>query len=590
MKIRLRRCHVATLLVVGLLTIPLLAAEGSSGSPAIGWPRLISSLLGGLALFLYGMEQMAGGLKAAAGSRVKDILARFTSNRVKGAITGALVTAIIQSSSVTTVLTVGFVSAGIMSLTQSVGIILGANVGSTLTAQVVAFKVEDAALGMIAIGFLLLFVSKRDPIKQLGNIVMGLGLVFFGMGVMSGAMNPLRSYPPFIDLMTEMSNPALGILAGAAFTALVQSSSATTGVTIALASQGLIQLPAGIALIFGANIGTCVTAFLATLGKSREARQVAIVHILFNILGVLIWIGLIPQLANWVTELSPSYGDLEGTDRLAREVPRQVANAHAVFNLTNTLLLLPFAPLLAKIARKLAPSRADEPSAAIARHLDRNAFEVPALALANARRETTRLAELVSGMLNRFLGRSPHNELELESKLASSEKTVNALNGEILRYLSDLNTEDFTQKESRSHRALLIATDTLEGIADIVAHDLLSIRSRIHESSLDVSETMADLAQSLCDEVADSLEKTVNVISDDDADLASEVLGRRAFIDQQVKKTYRHHETRFRDSSSDRIDKFRLEMTFIHEMRNIYTLTQRVATTALPAATEDRDF
>lgn len=226
-------------------------------------------LFGGIALFLFGMEQMAGGLKSAAGNKMKDILARFTTHRVKAALTGCVTTAIIQSSSVTTVLVVGFVSAGLMTLTQSVGVIMGANVGTTFTAQIVAFKVGKAALLLVALGFAMLFVGKRDAVKQSGNIVMGLGLVFLGMDIMSDAMEPLRSYQPFIDVMARMENPVLGILVGAVFTAMVQSSSATTGIVIALASQGLLEFPAGIALIFGANIGTCFTAWLAALGKSR---------------------------------------------------------------------------------------------------------------------------------------------------------------------------------------------------------------------------------------------------------------------------------------------------------------------------------
>lgn len=588
MKVRLRACHVLTLLVLGILLIPLAAAEGADGAGGIGWVQLVSSLLGGLALFLYGMEQMAAGLKAAAGSRVKDILARFTSNRVKGAVTGALVTAVIQSSSVTTVLTVGFVSAGIMTLTQSVGVVLGANVGSTLTAQIVAFKVEDAALAMIAVGFLLLFVSKRDAVKQLGNIIMGLGLVFFGMGVMSEAMYPLRSYPPFIDLMAGMTHPGLGILAGAVFTALVQSSSATTGVVIALASQGLITLPAGIALIFGANIGTCVTAFLATLGKGREARQVAIVHIVFNVFGVLLWLGFIPQLAEWVTRISPSFTSLEGSARLAQEVPRQVANAHAVFNLANTVLMLPFAGLLAVIARKLAPDEPDRPHEEVARYLDRSAFQVPSLALSNARLEVGRLVEMVSGMMERFNDRTRGGDPTLAVDMEKLELEVNELEGEIVRYLSALQSEDITINEGRDQHALLIATDTLESIADIISRDLLRVRRRIREASLDISKSMADLADSVCDEVAMCLSKAGEVILDNNPELARLILEEQGVIDQKIEKAYRHQEKRFRKSTTDRLETFRLEMTFLNDLRNIYLLTQRVVATSLPAEEEDR--
>ncbi|HKJ20338.1 MAG TPA: Na/Pi symporter, partial [Woeseiaceae bacterium] len=258
-------------------------------------------LLGGLALFLFGIDQLTDSLKAVAGDRMKAILARLTSTRFSGALTGAFVTAVIQSSSVTTVLVVGFTTAGLMSFSQSIGVIMGANIGTTITAQIVAFKVTKAALGMIALGFSILFFAKRDAFRHYGGIIMGLGLVFFGMSLMSDAMEPLRSYQPFLDMMVRMENPLIGILVAAAFTALIQSSSATTAIVIVMAGQGFISLPAGIALAFGANIGTCVTALLAAIGKPREAIRAATTHILFNIAGVVIWVAFIDQLAEFVT-------------------------------------------------------------------------------------------------------------------------------------------------------------------------------------------------------------------------------------------------------------------------------------------------
>jgi phosphate:Na+ symporter len=333
------------------------AGPGEAGGGGIAWGMMLMQLFGGLALFLFGMEQMADGLKSAAGNKMKQILARFTKNRVKAAMTGAATTAVIQSSSVTTVLVVGFVSAGLMTLTQSVGVIMGANVGTTLTAQIVAFKVGKVALLLVAVGFFMLFVGKKDRMKQIGGIVMGLGLIFFGMEIMSDGMKPLRSYQPFIDFMAGMERPLLGILTGAIFTALVQSSSATTGLVIALATQGLLGLPAGIALIFGSNIGTCVTAWLASLGKSREALRVAYVHVIFNVLGVVLWFALIPYLAEMVRALSPVASGLEGGEKLAAEVPRQIANAHALFNIANTVIMLPFAGLLGAFVMRIVPDR-----------------------------------------------------------------------------------------------------------------------------------------------------------------------------------------------------------------------------------------
>ena len=287
-------------LVFGVLVwfaaAPVLAAADQSQS--IDWWNMGMQLFGGLAVFLFGMEQMAEALKRVAGDRMKTILGKLTTSRVMGLVTGAFVTAIIQSSSVTTVMLVGFVTAGLMSLSQAIGVILGADIGTTVTAQIVAFKVTKYALLLVAVGFLLIFTGKRTTTKQYGALIMGLGLIFFGMGIMSAGMKPLRSYEPFILLMQNVSNPAVGILIATIFTGLVQSSSATMGVVIALASQGLITLEGGIALALGANIGTCATAGLAAIGKPREAVRVAVAHVTFKIVGVLLIVWFIPPFAD----------------------------------------------------------------------------------------------------------------------------------------------------------------------------------------------------------------------------------------------------------------------------------------------------
>ncbi|MCP4040832.1 MAG: Na/Pi cotransporter family protein, partial [Gammaproteobacteria bacterium] len=249
------------MLAVGLFIVSP-AFAGDSGSQTMKWGQMAMTLFGGLAIFLYGMELMTDSLKAVAGDRMKTILEKLTTNRFAGVVTGAGVTAVVQSSSVTTVIVVGFVTAGLMNLSQAIGVIFGANIGTTITAQIVAFKVTKYALLMVSVGFLMMMVSKKEHIKHWGAMLMGLGFVFFGMSVMSGAMKPLRSYQPFLDMMTQMENPLIGILIAAAFTGLIQSSSATTGIVIVMATEGLVTLPAGIALAFGANVGTCVTAML----------------------------------------------------------------------------------------------------------------------------------------------------------------------------------------------------------------------------------------------------------------------------------------------------------------------------------------
>ena len=309
---------------------------------------LSMGLFGGLALFLFGLDQLSEGLKQAAGDRLKMLLTRLTANRFLGVLTGALVTGILNSSSVTTVLVVGFVTAGIMSLSQSVAVIMGANIGSTVTAQLLAFNVSAYALLPVAVGFFMLFAGKRGATRYWGMMLMGLGLVFYGMGVMGDAMKPLRSYEPFVQVLATMERPLYGILAGMLFTALVQSSAATVGLAIAMASEGLLSLDAGIALALGANIGTCATALLASIGKPVEAVRAATVHVMFNVLGVVLWLPFIGVLAKLAIAVSPSSPDLDGTARLAAEVPRQIANANTLFNVLNTLFFIGFTGWFAK--------------------------------------------------------------------------------------------------------------------------------------------------------------------------------------------------------------------------------------------------
>ncbi|MDX1285474.1 MAG: Na/Pi cotransporter family protein, partial [Draconibacterium sp.] len=294
----------------------------------MNWWTLSILLLGGLALFLHGMNVMTDGLKAAAGNRMKTFLKSMTRNRWTSLFAGTGITAVIQSSSVTTVLAVGFVSAGLLSFQSTLGLILGANLGTTITAQIIAFKITKASWLMIAFGFLFSVIFAKKSYKDIGAIILGLGLVFLGMNVMSEATTPLKTYEPFIELMKGLDNYLWGILAGTIFTAAVQSSSATTGVVIVLASQGLITLEAGIAIILGANIGTCITAVFSAFGKPRDAMRVALSHVFFNVAGVIIWIAFISQLAETVEWIS-------GADRA-----RQIANAHTMFNAINTFLFI----------------------------------------------------------------------------------------------------------------------------------------------------------------------------------------------------------------------------------------------------------
>jgi phosphate:Na+ symporter len=542
-----------------------LAAETTE--QAINWGHMSMGLFGGLALFLFGMEQMSDALKSALGDQMKVLLAKLTRNRFTGALTGAFVTAVVQSSSVTTVLVVGFVSAGMMSMGQSIGVIMGANVGTTVTAQIVAFKVEEAALWMIAIGFLMMFTSKQERIKHYGSMLMGLGLIFFGMGLMGDAMNPLRSYDPFLQLMTRMDNPLLGILVGALFTALVQSSSATTAIVITMAGQGLITLEAGIALAFGANIGTCITAQLAALGKPREALRAAMVHLLFNVGGVLIWIPFISLLAGWVVSVSPSHPELEGTARLAADVPRQIANAHTLFNIINTLLFIGFTTQMARLVERLIPSRV-EPEKVIIRpkFLDDNLLGTPTLALQAVRLEVARMGEIVLQMfagLRKGMLERQRSQLEAVQKM---DDQVDVLEGELLRYLGTLRTQTLSENESAEVALAMKVADTFESVGDVVETDLMKVGYRMLDENIQVSEAMRHLFHELGDKLEEALQSTITAVREDDERAADKVLTIKADVDHLISQALELQSTALAELGPEQIDVIRMEMTALENL------------------------
>ncbi|HEY5651937.1 MAG TPA: Na/Pi cotransporter family protein, partial [Acidimicrobiia bacterium] len=350
---------------------------------------LLMTLFGGLALFLHGMDRMTEALKAVAGDSMRSILARLTSNRLFAVATGAGVTAVIQSSSVTTVLVVGFVTSGLMTLSQAAGVIFGANIGTTITAQIIALDVTRYALAFVAAGFAVSFFGKREQARARGTVVMGLGLIFFGMGVMGEAMEPLRNEPAFTDAMVSLSSAWLGILVGAGFTAIVQSSSATTALVIVLAAQGLVPLEAGIALILGSNIGTSVTALLAAIGKPRDALRAAAIHTGFNTGGVLLFLPFIGVLAEVVRGIGGG---------LAREI----ANAHTIFNVVATIVFMATLTPFVNFIQRLVKDRPEPEERRIrAKYLDKELLRTPPLALDRARLEMNRMTDRVRTMLDR---------------------------------------------------------------------------------------------------------------------------------------------------------------------------------------------
>jgi phosphate:Na+ symporter len=544
---------------------------------------LISGLLGGLALFLFGMEQMTQALKSVAGGRMKVLLTRLTTNRWMGALTGAFVTAVIQSSSVTTVLVVGFITAGIMSMSQSVGVIMGANIGTTVTAQIIAFKVTQYALLLVALGFSFVFVAKRRVFRDYGAGIMGLGLIFLGMGIMGDAMAPLRSFQPFVDLMVRLESPVLGIFAGAALTALIQSSSATTGIVIVLASQGLIALPAGIALIFGANIGTCVTAIFAAIGKPREASRAAVVHVLFNIMGVVIWVGFIDYLATLVVWLSPQTVDLSGAAKLAAETPRQIANAHTIFNITNALLFVPFAPQFARLAQFLVPDRPlEEEEVLRAKYLDEELFITPGLALDRARLEILHMGDRVTRMYNAILpGMMNGSQDELE-RIAAADEQVDTLHGYIVTYLGKISQTALTKPQTEELFRLMEAANDLENIGDIIETNLVTLGLSRIEDGVRISNATRKVIRDFHTQVGKAVDAALQAVTQKNESAAMFVLDMKDRVGSLADAAAEHQTRRLVAAEPNRLSTYTIEIDILENLKRIYYFSRRMARAAIP--------
>lgn len=431
------------------------------------------TLLGGLGLFLYGMDMMGKGLESAAGNRLKTILEKLTSNRLMGVLVGTLVTCVIQSSSATTVMVVGFVNAGLMNLSQAFGVILGANIGTTITAQIIAFDLSQWAPLFIIIGVVPLLFSKKQSIQSYFTIVAGFGILFFGMNTMSTSMEPLRDSQWFLSFISSFENPIMGVLVGVIFTAIIQSSSASIGILQALAASGVIGVSAGhsagLYLVLGANIGTCITAVLASTNGNTMAKRAAVIHVMANIIGT-IWFGLliafvpIPEVvASW----SPN------------DPARIIANFHTIFNVVNTILLLPFGGLVIKFINKIIKQNknSDEDDNRLL-YLDDRIVDTPTMASISIHQELGHLADKTYRNLERALESFSKQSEDMAEKVFSEEKSINYIASEIVRFLVKL-------------QAMTEISDT-ERLEIFRVHEVVSNIERIGDHAENIAEYTLD--------------------------------------------------------------------------------------------------
>lgn len=422
----------------------------------------ILGLLGGLALFLYGMQMMSDGLEDAAGDRMKQILEKLTSNRFLGVLVGAGITAVIQSSSATTVMVVGFVNSGMMKLQQAVWIIMGANIGTTITGQLIALDVGMLAPLFAFIGVALVVFFKMPKVRYVGKILAGLGVLFIGMDMMSAAMNPLRDSEAFISLMTQFSNPLIGILAGALFTAVIQSSSASVGILQTLAVGGLIGFDSAVFVLFGMNIGTCITAVLASIGTNRSARRTTIIHLMFNIIGTTVFTILCMTLpiTDWIGSITPN------------NPAAQIANMHTTFNIVTTVLLIPFGTYLAKIAEKILPEKENEKQESVIVALNKEFHKgnaklgYSAIHMDVLRQEIERMIILARDNVKLCYQAVLDTDLEKLKKAAETEENIDTLNKEISQYISKILVNSRSDENVAAIEEYFLITGNAERIGD----------------------------------------------------------------------------------------------------------------------------
>lgn len=481
--------------------------------------EILIQFVGGLGLFMYGMKMMGTGLQKAAGDRMKRFLEVLTSNRILGVLVGTGVTAIIQSSSAITVMVVGFVNAGIMNLAQATGVIMGANIGTTVTAQLIAFELTSIAPIAIFIGVAFILFAKNKFYRRIGEILAGFGVLFLGMSLMSHAMVPLRENQAFLNVIAGLENRFIGLLAGFAITAILQSSSVTVGMLQALAMQGLIDIDMALPVIFGQNIGTCVTALLSSIGTSPAAKRAAVIHLLFNVIGTAIFMGIasVVDYGGLIISISPG------------SLTRQIANAHTIFNIVTTVILLPFASKLVNMATRLVPAKAKEDEHLL-KYLDVRILQSPSIAVVQAVKEVVRMGEIAQQNFTNAYKAFMEQDENLIEQVLEREKVLNYLNREITKYLVDISNLPLNFEESKIITGIYHSVVDFERIGDH-AENLTELAEYRIENNLVFSDEAVEELNDMYGKVNAIVVDSIKALKDGDKELAATIEPREAEID-----------------------------------------------------------
>lgn len=549
--------------------------------------QITMTLFGGLALFIYGMNLMSDGLQKAAGEKMKSILALLTKNPIIGVLAGALVTAVIQSSSATTVMVIGFVSAGLMNLPQAISIILGANIGTTITAQLVAFKIGDYAWAFVIIGFIMyFFLANKEKIMDVGQVLFGFGVLFVGLNIMGDAMEPLSATPQFAEMMLKVSDvPALGVIVGAVLTAIIQSSSASIAVLQNLASTAgpdgvtsIVGLVGAIPILFGTNIGTTITALLASIGGTINAKRTAIAHTIFNLGGTLLFIWLTPYIAHFITAISPKGPEID-------VIARQIANAHLSFNVATTIVFLPLIPILVKVVIKVIPEKIEIKDPMDAIYLDYNVLEQPFVAIHLATKELSRMAEITGQMLvsskKAFLGA----DKDAYDEVMKNELHVNHLRDQIIEYLSSMfSTETVTEHQARTISGLMHVVADIEHIGDNCENVADFAKEKMDRGYIFSDTAYAEIYQCF-EHMGKMLSNSIEALSEGNKDLAELILKQEDELDA-MESEYRIRHMHRLDAKECSPENTVLYMDVIHNIERMGDNCENIAKAVL----DDLDF
>jgi phosphate:Na+ symporter len=525
---------------------------------------MLLGIVGGLALFLFGIKFGGRGLQKAAGRRLRDAVCKLTANRFLGLLTGVVVTVIIQSSSATTAMMVSFANAGIIVLKQSLGVILGSDIGTTLTVQLIAFRIFDYALLIVAVGFVL-FIAGTQRYSRLGQIVMGFGLLFFGMSIMSGAVEPAKDHPTFISFMLGVQrNPVLAIVFSAIFTAIIQGSAATIGLVLTFAFQGVINLETAIPLVLGANIGTCATALLASLGSSAEGKRIAWAHIFFKLAAVLLLIPFLGPFARFVAGTAPS-------------LTRQIANAHSFFNIGAALVFIPFVKPWAWLFRFLVKEEEVAFKAFKPVYLDQRVLDTPSLALGQATRETLRMADITYNIFSKSIDVFQKDDEALREKLIEEDDKIDTLDEAITPYLTVLSQKEMSDEEAERAVSLLFIVKNLELIGDMVSKSLMDLALKKITVSPRFSHEALERIEQYHDEIEKTFQMAIDSFASQDKKLAEEVVERKTQMNLLERQLHKEHLSLLHGSREEVVETSTVYLDVISDLKRINSYASGIA-------------